>query len=933
MKSVHAATMLVAALFFSLFSFAGTVKGHISDKKTGEPITGAVVSAGPGYNAVSGLDGSYIIKNISAGDYELTVTNVGYETATRKISVTANEATTADFILDNHYKALETLVVSGRTAGAGNTDASARQIEKLSDNVLNILSSRTIQLAPDVTVANILRRVSGVTVDRGDDGEGRYPVIRGMDKRYNYTLVNGIKIPSPDDKNRYVPMDIFPSEMLQRLEVVKTLTPDMEGDAIGGVMNLVMKEAPGHLVANAQAAIGYSQMLFNTNFSSFQHASANSQSPFEQGNNAPKYSDFSKGALSFSSKKAAPNGQLGFTIGDRIANRKLGFIFSGSWQSTDRISKETFFLFSPQPTPQTNASIAEYTDAQLRTYSTHEDRLGLHGKLDYQFNKNNSISFYSIFMELNNFRARFYTDSSSSGRKAPGQGLVKYSQYSRSNFQTIYNGTLQGKHVIVPEHLQLDWSGVYSIAKQKTPDRSELITSQNFVADANGQVATPPTYFSSLTRFWQHNSDKDLAAYINFHYKFLAGDQKLDLGVGGMTRQKERDNFYNAYSFTPSTFPVQPYTDLNNLSVSPDKGTPQSPNIYSATENISAGYGELRWIPDSKWNILGGVRIEHTSQHYNQTAVPDNTLTDGKTGTSAYDDVLPSLHIKYSLSKKAALHASYFKAISRPGFFEVVPYQFPGDYYTEVGNYNLHHITSDNFDLRYELFPGLADQFFIGAFYKKIYNPIEYVYDRPATSNSVIKPANIGTATNAGGEIVFTKMLNRFGVSANYTYTHSKVSASDKFYYRDGAGNVTTTTVIVNRPLQGQAEHTGNISLLYKDAKHGSEAQLAAIYTGRHIVYASPYYGKDDANAGGSGLDYWQRGNVVLDFSGEQKISKHFAFYFKVNNLINTKDIIELMHSSSTLTQYPPFQNRADRILVSRKTFGQIYLAGIRYHL
>jgi hypothetical protein len=911
----------------------GIIKGHVTDKKTGEPLTGAVISIdGTKNKAISGLDGSFIFRNLPAGDYKITVTMVTYQSVTQNVKVN-NGGSTDDimFSLDVVSRTMEAVVVQGSKPLSGNTDASARQIEKQSDNVLNVLSSRTIQLAPDVTVANVLRRVSGVTVDRGDDGEGRYPVIRGMDKRYNYTLVNGIKIPSPDDKNRYVPMDIFPSEMMQRLEVIKALTPDMEGDAIGGVMNLIMKDAPERLIFQAQGAVGYSQMLFDKQFSSYSHPSANSKSPLEQNGSGytPTYSDFSKGTLVFNNKKSRPNGQLGLTVGNRFLHNKLGLMFSGSWQSTDRISKETFFLFSPQPHPVTDGSVPEFTDVQLRNYSTHEDRVGLHAKADYRINKNNSISLYSIFMELNSYKSRYFTDSTSTGRMSPGQGLVKYSYYSKSVFQHIYNATLQGKHVIIPNHLVLDWTGAYSIAAQKTPDRSELTLSQNFQPDVNGNIPTPPLYLSGLSKIWQNNSDKDIAGYLNVHYKFGINKNKFDLGIGGMARHKNRDNFYNQYSFT---YPSTVYTDVYNIPVTPNKGTPQSPDIYSTVEDISAGYGEIRWQPGLKWNILAGVRIEHTYQEYEQTALPDNA--SAKNGSTNYYDILPSIHVKYKFTDKSALHISYFQSTTRPGFFEVVPYQIPGEYYTEVGNYNLHHTQAYNFDARYELFPGLADQILVGAFYKTIKNPIEYVYDRPATSNSVIRPGNTSTATNFGGELVFTKYFKKFGISANYTYTYSKVDVSYKYYYRTAnTGSDTTVTVTANRPLQGQAAHIGNISLLYKNPKIGSEFQLAAIYTGRHIVYASPYYGKDNATAAGSGFDYWQRGNIIVDISGEQKISKHFAFYFKLTNLLNTPDIIEIMHSSTVLSSYPPFQNRDDRILVNKKYFGQAYLIGFRYHL
>ncbi|MGG2309856.1 TonB-dependent receptor plug domain-containing protein, partial [Salmonella enterica] len=92
----------------------------------------------------------------------------------------------------------------------------------IADPIINVLSAKTIQLLPDITVANALQRVSGVTIEKGSTGEGRYPIIRGMEKRYINTLINGIKIPSPDNKNRFIPLDLFPSDLLERLEVSKT---------------------------------------------------------------------------------------------------------------------------------------------------------------------------------------------------------------------------------------------------------------------------------------------------------------------------------------------------------------------------------------------------------------------------------------------------------------------------------------------------------------------------------------------------------------------------------------------------------------------------------------------------------------------------------------------------------------------------------------
>src|ERR1700761_5716663 len=296
MMVMHRLLIVILLPLFSFYqSLAGSIKGKVTDASTGEVLVGISVEVKELHKSVlTGLDGSYSLRNIPDGKYTLTVHGVSYAAVSQSVEVAGDALQTQDIVLaPSHATLQEATVVVSRASGA--TDAGARQLEKISDNVENVLSTHQLQLAPDVTVANVLRRVSGVTVDRGDNGEGRYPVIRGMDKRYNYTLVNGIKIPSPDDKNRYVPMDMFPSEMLQRLEVIKSLTPDMEGDAIGGVMNLVMKDPPSHFILNANVSGGYAQMALDQSFVTYPHGAVNANAPNEihSLSYVPVYTDFS----------------------------------------------------------------------------------------------------------------------------------------------------------------------------------------------------------------------------------------------------------------------------------------------------------------------------------------------------------------------------------------------------------------------------------------------------------------------------------------------------------------------------------------------------------------------------------------------------------------------------------------------------------------
>lgn len=156
-----------------------------------------------------------------------------------------------------------------------------------------------------------------------------------MDKRYNYTLVNGVKIPSPDDKNRYIPLNIFPSDLMDRLEVTKSLTADMEGDAAGGVLNMVMKDAPGRLQLQANGAVGYSDYFWKDkrDYLTSDRGNYTKKAPYE--NFDPSYKattdDFLNGPTRITSHQApAPNFIGGLSVGNRFWNNRLGIMLAGS---------------------------------------------------------------------------------------------------------------------------------------------------------------------------------------------------------------------------------------------------------------------------------------------------------------------------------------------------------------------------------------------------------------------------------------------------------------------------------------------------------------------------------------------------------------------------------------------------------------------------
>lgn len=880
--------LLLCCAFTSVTLLGQTIKGKVADAKTREPLTGATVELEKEHGSniriftAVRLDGSYIFRNIPAGDYELKVKMIGYKTSKEvKVTVTSKEEVKMiDMVMKEESKELEEVRVSGKNA---ESDKAIRKMEKNADYVQNILSQKAIELSPDVTVANSLQRVSGLTIQRSSSGEGRYAIIRGMDQRYNNTLINGIKIPSPDDKFRYVPLDLFPADLLERLEVVKALTPNMEADAIGGSMNLVMKNAPVKFLFNVHAAGGFNTLFSDRPFSSFNNKVINQKDPSEM--NGPEYvakdADFPRENLRFKNITTPINSQLGLTVGNRFLNKRLGVLLGVSFQNNYRGSNSVFNQQEKAPTYRRNLggiadnnydNSAAFGDSYIRQYSTLQRRLGINNKLDYVFNENNKLSLFNLYVHMDEFQSRYSIDSV----LGPNKGNVKEFYRSRWQIQSIYNSTLQGDHTL-SKLLKLTWSAVYSYAKQQIPDQAE------YEVD-NSIKVTPKVYtLNDMTRKWQHNSDQDLAGYLNFIYTPAIHDTKVEFSAGGLFRHKTRNNYYNEYSLNPKgTAPV--FTSIDdaeyNFKTGGGIGTPDNGNDYSVTENTSAGYIQAKFMATKKLQVLGGTRVEHTDQNY-QSALSE-IGNDAAYGHKWYTDILPSLHLKYLLSTKENLRLSYFRSLVRPGFFEITPYYIQTEYYYEQGNPYLKHTTADNIDLRYELFPNGADQVLAGAFYKRIHNPIEIVFPDhvQAGQNIALKPDNLGDATNYGLEFVVTKYIGKFGINANYTYTHSAIT-TNKYYlsYDTVSGRPQTKVIGQTRPLQGQAKHIGNLSLLYKDSKVGLDMQIAFVYTGERIVQVAQYYD----------LDSWQQPYSQLDFSFEKRIVKHFSCYGKINNLTNSK--------------------------------------------
>ena len=920
---------LIVFYFVLMFTqgYAATVKGKLLDENS-EPMIGAHVGikSTNQFSAV-GLDGSFAIGNLAVGEYTLLASFIGYVSTEKIIVITDDkQVLVMEFSMEPDAKMLDAIVVNG-DAEKG-SDLEARKTEKNANQVMNIVSAKTIEISPDITVANVIQRVSGVSLVRNSSGDPQYAIIRGMDKRYNYTLVNGIKIPSPDNENRYVPLDIFPAQILERLEVYKSLTPSMEGDAIGGVVNMVMKSAPDELTIRGDLQVGYNQININRDFLQFDRSVVSYQTPLDKYGTAyqAQPSDFTKKNLVPESVTPLPDLFANLSFGNRYLNNKLGVLLAGSFQNSYRGTNSVWFEtqvdFNGSNLPQLNS-------VQERTYSTNQVREALHAKIDYVFNANHRINFYSGWYRLLNAQTRDAKETKlGAGGYDPSIGYADYSYLTRTRLtdQSIFTNTLGGNHSIVPGLVAANWSAVYSKAESEQPDNAQFSSTSGQI----NYVESPQSVDRNLPRRWDRNSDRDYTGYFNFIVtpSFL----ESEIMIGGMYRNKERDNYYNKYNFDPNPSPQykgidwQTYEDVT-LKVLNPLGSLQDEQNYQAHENLFDYYGQIKFMPLIKLQVLTGVRVENTDQGYS-LLYPKTDQTPSQ--SQKYTDVLPSLSLKYMATEKMNVRASYYEAISRPGFFEIVPYVTDNSFtenYAAAGNPNLKRVKGYNYDLRWEFFPQALDQILIGAFYKNITDPIEYaLVPFGAAVKQAIQPGNYGNATNYGFEIDVTRYFNKFGIRANYTYTDSRITTSKTINTRenpnDPASNLIPVRVDQTRPLQGQAKHIGNVSLLYKDIAKGINAQIALVYTGERIESVSPFLDNDQ----------WQMAILQVDVSAEKKIGDRFEIFAKVQNLLNSPYKVYIKKPNYNQTTEYPYQDSSSTTLTRWDQYFASYRIGVRFN-
>lgn len=610
--------------------------------------------------------------------------------------------------------------------------------QKNNMGITNVVSADQVGKFPDSNIGDALKRISGINVQY-DQGEARFGQVRGTSADLSSVTINGNRVPSAEGDTRNVQLDLIPADMIQTIEVNKVVTADMDGDAIGGSINLVTKNSPYKRTIAATAGTGYNWV----------------------------------------SEKAQLN--LGFTYGDRFFNDKLGLIVSASYQSSPSGSYDTEFVWEQDDNGKTYVN-----DYQIRQYYVTRERQSYSAALDWDINANHKLTFKGIFNNRNDWENRYRTtlkdldpDGNATVRIQTKAGTPD-NRNARLERQRTMDFALGGEHLFGA--LSMDWHASHAKASEERPNERYIdfqLKKQKFdmdLSDERQPFASPKTgstmtlndefSLKELTEQQEDIKEQDLKFSANFKLPLKNGN-KLKFGAKVVRKTKDKEVDFYEYSpldedafmtnslantvdqtnknFMPNNkyqagiYASKEYTgslDLNNASLfEKEQVQEELAGNFNARETVTSGYLRFDQKLTKDVELMTGLRIENTNLAYTgRTYDADEDLTS-KTDRqrNSYINFLPSLLVKWNVNDDFKVRGSFTQTLSRPKYSALVPSVNikRSDNEITIGNPELKPTVSYNFDLSADYYFRSIGLISAGIFYKKI---DDFIVDQVSTN-------------------------------------------------------------------------------------------------------------------------------------------------------------------------------------------------------
>jgi TonB-dependent receptor len=931
MKKVSIALLFILTLTnLSLAQEKGTIRGTIYDKAMGQPMYGVTaIIDGTQNGALTDFDGKFEIK-VAPGTYTLKASFVSFASIViENVIVEAGKVVVFDNLqIMEAFTELDEIVVSAEVSKV--TEAALLTVKRKSTFLIDGISSANFKRIGDTDAASAAKRVPGVSIEGG-----KYVYVRGLGDRYTKTILNGMDIPGLDPDRNTLQMDIFPTNVLDNIIVIKSFTPELGADFTGGIVNLETKDFPDEKTFSVSGGLGFNpDMHFNSDYLKYQGGSTDflgfddglrdiptdgrTDIPFlanALGSSAAA-EDYTNILGGFNSNLAAMKEKsfmdfkLGLSTGNQLAlgDNTLGYNISLNYKN------ETLF----------------YEDAEFNRYGkgNNSDIIGLerreHQKGDYGVNsvllsgmaglalKTQTSKYRLNLLHLQNGESKAgifnYSNNDQGANFEAFQHNLEYTQRALTNI--LFAGT----HYINDGLFEVDWRVSPSFSSIEDPD----IRFTRIRTDAGGDDFSIGTESGLPERIWRDLKEMNVASKLNLTHTFNFNDTEAKLKFGGAYTYKDRSFVVQNFQFSANGIDVTEnpddiLEDSNLWSPENPNGVtydplfiPRNTNQYDANVNSSAAYVSAEITPIDKVRAIVGVRAENYVQRYTGE---DQTGDFSLENAVVLDDLdfFPSVNVIYNVVENQNLRFSYSNTIARPSLKEasfanifdpLSGRTFIGGFFPDVDvatgetiwDGDLKSTKISNYDFRWESFQKGGQTFSVSGFYKTFENPIEIVQYVQIANN--FQPRNVGDGTILGAEVEARKnlgfissALDALDFNANVTVIDSQIDMNPTEYQSRVDNARHGETVSSTRAMAGQAPYIINAGLSYQGYDNMLDAGIYYNVQGSTLQFVGIADRPDVFTVPFNSLNV----NVSKGFGEDGKMSVSL----KVTNLLDSKRELE----------------------------------------
>jgi TonB-dependent receptor len=880
---------------------AGNVSGTITGSDTKLPLTGAnVVVEGTSRGSATDLDGVFVIFNLQPGEYTVRFTMLGYEPMTREITVPEDGGVTVDVEMSSSAVELqEVTYIAGGEVGSQERELAERLDE---NNITDAVSKEVLRKLPDPDVANVVRRATGVSVDKGD------PIIRGLGVRYSKVTLNNAAVAGTEPNRSAVSLELFPASLMSQVTINKSYLPDQNGEFAGGTVNMNTFELPRDLEISASVSSSYNSRTTFKDFYTYQGGAydylgfddgsrampdivANAEDKLASSGISGDYG-YSPNELKVMGKSfqdvwspsrmtARPNQSYNLSIGNRLNafGFPMGYVVTGVYGHSYKFEDGDRNVYKGGDQPGT------VTDWHSYNFNTYKEAVTLGSMLALKFYPHDLHN-----LNLNVLYSRDVTDETRlmNGYNDDKGTLVRDTRLRFTAEETITTQFFGNHAFPAIANSTVDWQATWSRGTRYEPDTREQLYELN-----NDGFYNWADESQSASHLFNDLEDNTLSASVDWTSRPEIGLQGLQVKTGAAVKSRERNSNYRKFQYKATAQALETF-DLEFLSQDPEVVFADEnihpfgweineytrPNdSYQASHDVLAGYAMTEASLHPRLHVTGGVRIENSDQSvvgYEPFTPQDRNML--KSSTISTIDVLPAVSMKYLLRQRMNLRIAASQTVSRPDFREMAEFEYT-DFvggYAVIGNPELQRALIRNYDLRWEMVHGVADLVAVSVFYKNFENPIETVLQN--TAQIRLSYDNAESANNYGIEFeirqnlgLFSDVLKTVTMSGNLSLIESRVDL--------GSGGTAQVQTSNERALAGQSPYLLNLGIGYIHPRYGTQLNLFYHTFGERI-----------SEVGANDLpDVYEQPHHDLDLTANHPLTRNLKLKFGFKNILDSE--------------------------------------------